>query len=256
MKYLTIRFFREKRRCLIMLRAIKTMGIQKNERFNSYSHFIGFVAGILVTIIYFVLSIPVDIFLAISVTITGFTYVLLFASSFLHHANKADESEESIWLKLDHASIFIMMAGSYVGPLYIFAQGGIRWGVLAAVWIFAVIGIILKLKYLLTPNWINVLIYAPLSVIAFVPMYILWHSVDFIPPHLVPIPLMKSMLVGGFVLYGIGGSIYALKRPDPKPDMVGFHGIFHLCVLAGAGLHATALYYSIRAYPLIKEYLL
>lgn len=232
------------------------MHIQKNEIFNSMTHLVGLIGGILMTAVYFFLSIGVDACLAIAASVTGASYILLFASSFMHHANKLNEAEESLWLKLDHCAIFIMMAGSYVGPLYIFAQGGIRWGVLAAVWLFAVLGMALKLRYLVTPNWINVVMYAPLSVISFVPMYLLWDAVDAIPEQAAPIPVMKMMLVAGLVMYGIGGTIYALKRPDPKPDLVGFHGIFHLFVLAGSGLHAAAFYYSIVAYPAIREYLL
>lgn len=82
-------------------------------------------------------------------------------------------------------------------------------------------------------------------------MTLLWHVADAVPAHLVPLAFMKALLVSGLVMYGIGGAVYALKRPDP--GLVGFHGVFHVLVLAGAGLHGAALYYSIRAYPLIRE---
>lgn len=232
------------------------MHIQKNELFNSLTHLAGFIGGVLMTVVFFVHSIDIDAFLAVAVSITGLSYILLYASSFMHHASKRDEAGESVWLKLDHSAIFIMMAGSYVGPMYIFAQGGILWGVLAAVWLFAFFGMALKLRYVVTPNWLNVVIYAPLCLVSLVPMSLLWDSVDVIPEHAVPIPLMKAMLVAGLLLYGIGGVIYALKRPDPKPGLIGFHGIFHLFVLAGSALHAAALYYSIRSYPIIREFLL
>jgi len=229
--------------------------IQKNELFNSVTHLIGAVAGALITIIYIHASINIDRGLMISVGLTGISYIFLFFSSFIHHANKVDENQKSIWLILDHCAIFIMIAGSYLGPMYIFASGGLRWGVLAAVWLFAAMGIILKLKFPISPNWINVAIYAPLAVISVIPMALLWSSVDSIPVRLVPVPFLKSLLVAGLVMYGIGGIIYAGKRPDPRPEIIGFHGVFHLCILAGAGLHALALYYSIKAYPVIREFL-
>jgi hemolysin III len=229
--------------------------IRKSELFNSFTHLFGAVAGAAVTVIYIHASIFIDRSLMISVGITGISYVFLFSLSFMHHANKVDESHKSIWLLLDHSAIFVMMAGSYIGPMYIFSSGGLRWGVLAAVCMFAALGIILKLKFPVTPNWINVAIYAPLAGISVVPMTILWSSVDTIPARLVPIPFLKSLLVAGLAMYGIGGIIYAGKRPDPKPELIGFHGIFHLCILAGAGLHALALYYSIKAYPVIREFL-
>lgn len=236
-------------------KGLQAMHIQKNELFNSITHLIGLIGGILMTAVFFISSIDVDSFLAVAVSITGISYVFLYASSFMHHANKLSETDESLWLKLDHCAIFMMMAGSYVGPLYIFAHGGIRWGVLAAVWLFALSGMAVKLRYLVMPNWANVAIYAPLCAIAFVPMYLLWDTVNAIPERAVPITVMKMMLVAGLAMYGAGGLIYALKRPDPKPGLVGFHGIFHLFVLAGSGLHAAALYYSIVAYPVIRDYL-
>jgi hemolysin III len=243
------------RKSLVPVRKLFAVSIQKNELFNSFTHLIGAIAGGVVTMLYIHASINIDRNLMIAVGITGISYVFLFSSSFMHHANKVDESQKSIWLILDHSAIFIMIAGSYIGPMYIFASGGLRWGVLASVSLFAALGIILKLKFPVSPNWINVAIYAPLAVISVIPMALLWSSVDSIPVRLVPIPFLKSLLIAGLVMYGIGGMIYAGKRPDPKPEIIGFHGIFHLCILAGAGLHALALYYSIKAYPVIREFL-
>jgi len=124
---------------------------------------------------------------------------------------------------------------------------------LAAVALCAAAGIVLKIRLMDSPNWVSVAIYAPLGMISIVPMALLWHVADTAPAHLVPLSLMKALLVGGLAMYGIGGMVYALRRPDPGPQLFGFHGLFHVCVLAGAGLHGAALYYSIRAYPVIRE---
>jgi hemolysin III len=230
------------------------MIIQKNELFNSLTHCAGAVASVIIAVVFYSISIDFDRGLALAVCFTAISYVFLFASSFLYHASKIDEDEPSLWLKLDHCAIFVMIAGSYVGPLYIYAPGGIRWAVLGAVWLFAILGIVLKLRHLISPNWVNVAIYAPLCVISVVPMALLWTSVDGIPLRGVSISFLKSLLVAGLVTYAFGGIVYALKRPDPKPGVIGFHGVFHIFILAGAGLHALALYYSIRAYPLIREF--
>ena len=133
----------------------------------------------------------------------------------MYHANKTGEDEKSPWLMLDHCAIFIMIAGSYVGPLYIYAPANIRLAVLGAVWFFALAGAALKLRYLISPNWINVAIYAPIGIISLVPMALLWTSVDSIPLHGVSMSLLKSLLVGGLAVYALGGAVYALKRPDP-----------------------------------------
>ncbi len=230
------------------------MAIQKNELFNSLTHCAGAVASVILAIVFYIIAIDFDGSLALAVCFTALSYLFLFASSSLYHANKIDEDEQSLWLKLDHCAIFVMIAGSYVGPLYIYAPGGIRWAVLGAVWLFALLGIALKLRHLISPNWVNVAIYAPLCAISLVPMALLWTSVDSIPLRAVPISFLKGLLVAGLVTYAAGGIVYALKWPDPKPGVIGFHGVFHIFILTGAGLHAMALYYSIRAYPLIREF--
>jgi len=230
------------------------MTIRKNELFNSLTHCAGAVASAILTLVFYYTAIDLDGNLAAAVCFTAFSYVFLFAASSLYHATKIDEDEQSIWLKVDHCAIFVMIAGSYVGPLYIYAPDGIRWAVLGAVWLFALPGIALKLRYLIAPTWVNVAIYAPLGVISIVPMALLWTSVDAIPPQAVPISFLKGLLIAGLVMYGAGGIVYALKKPDPKPGIIGFHGVFHVLILLGAGLHAAALYCSIRAYPVIREF--
>ncbi len=227
------------------------MVIHRSEIFNSLSHLAGAVASAVMTALFVVMALGHGPMLAAAVAMTGTSYIFLFASSFLHHANKEGEAGRSAWLTLDHCAIFVMMAGSYIGPLYIFAPEGLRRLLLGGVALCAVAGLILKIWHRDSPNWVSVAIYAPLGLISLVPMTLLWHVADAVPAHLVPLDFMKALLVSGLVMYGIGGAVYALKRPDP--GLVGFHGVFHVLVLAGAGLHGAALYYSIRAYPLIRE---
>ena len=191
------------------------MAIQKNEIFNSLSHLAGAIASACITAFFVLMAIDVDAGLAGAVALTGISYIFLFASSFMHHANKRGEAGKGAWFALDHCAIFVMMAGSYIGPLYIFAPEGMRRLLLAAVALCAVAGLILKIRHLDSPNWVSVAIYAPLGLISLVPMTVLWHVADAAPAHLVPLTFMKTLLVIGLVLYGFGGTVYALRRPDP-----------------------------------------
>lgn len=234
--------------------AERTVGMPRGELFNTISHCIGALASLLVTIVYFRSSNGVDAWLTASVVVSGSSYIILFVASALYHANKNDPSRERFWLKLDHCAIFIMMAGSYVGPLYIFAPWEMFRSLITAIWLAALLGMVLKLRYTETSNRMNFAIHAPLGVVSLVPMYLLWNSVDSIPAHIMPIPVLKSLLVAGLVIYGIAGIIYAAKRPDPRPDILGFHGVFHLLILAGAGLHALALYFSILSFSVIRQF--
>ncbi|MBN2158227.1 MAG: hemolysin III family protein [Spirochaetes bacterium] len=231
------------------------MAIQQKELFNSYTHLFGAVASLALTVVLTALAADHGAPLAAAVFITTFSYFILFTSSFIYHAMKPEGIERGFWLRLDHAAIFIMMAGSYVGPMYIYGSGPVLWSVLAFVWIFAVLGIAVKMRHLVSPNWVNVAIYAPLCVASAVPIILLWNPVNGIPagPVTVPISVLRWMLIAGLLMYGAGGIIYAARRPDVMPDRIGFHGIFHVVVLAAAGLHAVALYFSIRSYVIIRE---
>lgn len=231
------------------------MTIQKHEQFNAYSHLSGALAGIIMTAVFLYISLNIDPMLSAAVSLTGLSYVFLFAASFLYHAHKLNEKEENLWLKLDHAAIFIMMAGSYIGPMYIYSSGSVRWGVLGAVWTFAILGVILKVRFTAVPNWINVAVYAPLGIAALVPMVLLWERVSSIPSAFVPIPQLKGLLIAGLAVYGVAGIVYAARKPDIRPEFLGFHGVFHILILIGAFLHAMALHHSIKFYPLIREFL-
>jgi hemolysin III len=230
------------------------MAIRRNELFNALSHLAGAGASAVMTAVFVVMAAGHDVGLAAAVGVTGASFVFLFASSFMHHATKESEDGKGGWLALDQCAIFVMMAGSYIGPLYIFAPADLRLLFLGGVAVCAAIGLVLKLRFMHSPNWVSVAIYAPLGLVSLVPMAVLWHVADGAPPHLVPLAFMKTMLVLGLALYGTGGIVYALRRPDPQPGLFGFHGLFHVCVLAGAGMHGMALYCSIRAYPLIREF--
>jgi hemolysin III len=229
------------------------MLIRRNELFNALSHLAGAIASAGMTALFVAMAIGHDAGLAAAVAVTGVSFVFLFASSFMHHATKEGEDGKGAWLALDHCAIFAMMAGSYIGPLYIFAPGDLRIAFLGGVALCAAAGLFLKMRFMHAPNWVSVAIYAPLGLVSLAPMTVLWHVADGAPPHMVPLAFMKALLVLGLAFYAAGGAVYALRRPDPAPGLFGFHGLFHVCVLAGAGLHGMALYCSIRAYPLIRE---
>ena len=153
----------------------------------------------------------------------------LFAASTTHHAVQTKEGEErSGWLRrFDHISIYLFIAGTYT-PVCL-AMGG-AWGVsiLSIVWGLALVGILLKVFAPFTPRWVTVTLYIGLGWIAAIAVK----------------PLLENFSTGGLALLIGGGSAYTLgevgyatKKPDLLPEYVGFHGIWHVMVMLGAGLH-------------------
>lgn len=158
----------------------------------------------------------------------GLSAVSLFTASSVYHASKQSENSSTIFRKLDHAAIYIMIAGTYTPLAYYYLQGGWLWTILALQWGLVVAGLFFKLFFIRSPRFLSVLIYLIMGWMAVVFVRELW-------------PVITTgeflLLLAGGIAYSLGALIYGLKKPDPWPRVFGFHEIFHLLILAGAGLH-------------------
>ena len=156
----------------------------------------------------------------------GLTSVFL-ASSVYHFFDLGDNG--NLWLRrLDHVAIFLMIGGTYVPASVMLLEGSWQWGMLSATAILVLAGTAMKLLWMDCPRWLGTGVYLAMG----------WMGV--IPAHLM-LPQLSSLqllwLIGGGAAYTLGAVVYASKRPDPWPQVFGFHEIWHLFVLAGAALH-------------------
>ena len=129
--------------------------------------------------------------------------------------------------------IFIYIAATYTPICIIALKGTLGWGLLTAVWLVALAGIIIKIFWMTAPRWLSTAIYLLMG----------WLAV------IVVFPLVNALHLGALIWLTIGGSfytigavIYALKKPDPYPGILGFHEIFHLFVLLGTFSHFWMIY--------------
>lgn len=129
--------------------------------------------------------------------------------------------------RVDHASIFFAIAGTYTAVAGLVLAGWTRILVLAVVWIGAMAGIALRQVWLDAPKWVVALPYVVVG----------WSALVVLPQ------LVHGLGVGGFLLllggglaYTAGAVTYALRRPDPVPHVFGYHEVFHLCTVVGAAL--------------------
>src|SRR3954468_4561860 len=152
------------------------------------------------------------------------TAVVLFTTSAIYHrGNWSPRVEE--WLKrLDHANIFLLIAGTYTPFAVLALRGDTRVAVLATVWSLAVLGALFRVLWVQAPRWL------------YTPMYIgLGWAAAFVVPQLLHgegVTAFILMSVGGFC-YTAGGVVYALRRPNPSPRWFGFHEVFHALTVAG-----------------------
>ncbi|MDI9478725.1 MAG: hemolysin III family protein [Bacillota bacterium] len=199
--------------------------IKKTERVSFYSHFAGFLLAVAGTV-YLMYTARHSILNLFVSTIYGASVILLFLASSLYHAFKKEEDEISIWRKLDHFAIFVMIAGTYTPVTIIYLTGYWRWIIIGIQWALVLGGFFFKFFYLQAPRWFYTLIYLLMGWVGIIPIRNFFLSM--------PINVWIYMLSGG-ILFSIGSIFYLSKRPKNK--FFGFHEIFHIFILFGAIAH-------------------
>ncbi|MCH8494601.1 MAG: hemolysin III family protein [Balneolales bacterium] len=170
----------------------------------------------------------------LAVTIFGLSMVLLYTASSVYHMLNLDERGTMLLRKLDHAMIYVLIAGTYT-PFCLLAMDGItKWIFLISIWILAKVGILLKLVWFSAPRWVSTGFY----------VFMGWLAVLSIPNMAgnVSPEAIFWVIAGGF-FYTVGAIIYALKKPDLWPKVFGFHEIWHIFVMLGTGSHFLAVYW-------------
>jgi hemolysin III len=137
------------------------------------------------------------------------------------------------WMRrLDHAAIFLLIAGTYTPFALVALDGAWRVVMLAIAWSGALAAIVLKVAWIDGPRWVAAVLAVGLG----------WVGVVMVPEihGSVGLPPLALVAVGG-LLYTAGGVIYALRRPDPLPSVFGYHELFHALVVAAAGFQYVAI---------------
>ncbi|GAA5440787.1 UPF0073 inner membrane protein YqfA [Deinococcus caeni] len=160
--------------------------------------------------------------------------VALYAASASYHSFRPGE-RGLLWLrKLDHAGIFLLIAGTYTPVAYFGLSGPWQAAVLWIIWGVALSGITLKLVTMSLPRWISTALYLGMG----------WLAVAFLPQLARNLPAAALFwLAAGGVMYSIGAVVYGTKRWNPRPGVFGFHEIWHLFVLAGTAAHVVMMFH-------------
>ncbi len=164
----------------------------------------------------------------VAMGIYGGTLAALFLASSLYHFFDIGERGNRWLRRLDHAAIFLLIAGSYVPPLTHFLDGAWRVSMLSIVGGLALVGVVFKFIWVECPDKLSTAIYLGLGYVVLVPGYK-------ILPQLTGAAL--TWLIAGGLAYTAGAVVYVKEWPDPWPERFGHHEIWHLFVLAGAGAH-------------------
>ncbi len=152
----------------------------------------------------------------------------LFGVSATYHRGRWTERRRVLMKRLDHSSIFLLIAGSYTPYAVLLLPTGQARLLLGLVWGGAVLGILFRVFWVTAPRWLYTPIYIVLG----------WTAVWFLPGlYDTGGLLVVALLAAGGLLYSGGAVVYALKRPDPWPHVFGFHEIFHAATVLAFACH-------------------
>ena len=157
----------------------------------------------------------------------GLSLIILYAASTFYHAAKKPKKRRKLNI-FDHSAIYVLIAGSYTPFCLVALDSNLGWYMFIAVWVFALIGTILKLFFTGRFDKISTGMYLLMG----------WQVLFFIKP------LMKNLskeglqfLIAGGIFYSIGAVLYSIKK------MPYNHATFHLFVLIGSVSHFIGIYY-------------
>jgi len=134
--------------------------------------------------------------------------------------------------RLDHAMIFVFIAGTYTAFALVAFTGTARVIGLVTVWIGAVFGMVLNLVWIDAPRWLSAVAYLGVG----------WVGLILLPQLFPALGVAAAVLViVGGALYSVGALAYAAAWPNPLPAAFGFHEVFHILVIAAAATQFVAL---------------
>lgn len=167
-----------------------------------------------------------------AVVVFGITAVLLFGTSAVYHRGRWSPRVAAVLKRLDHANIFLIIAGTYTPFAVMLLPPGQMRTLLWVVWVGAVAGVVFRVLWVHAPRWLYTCVYLALG----------WVAVFFLGPFWRQGgPLVVLLIALGGLLYTAGAVVYALKRPNPSPRWFGFHEIFHAFTVTAFAAHWTAV---------------
>lgn len=196
------------------------------EKFNAWTHLVG---AILATIgavwMLVVATMTGDIWKIISVAVYGVALVMLYSASTVYHSVRG--RAKVIMQKVDHFSIYLLIAGSYTPFCLVTLHGTWGWTLFGIVWALAIIGILQEIKPRSEARVMSIVIYAVMGWIVLVAVN----------------PLIAALGMAGFVCLALGGVFYTVGIIFFAFDtrVRHFHGVWHLFVIAGSLLHFVAI---------------
>lgn len=168
----------------------------------------------------------------VTCSVFGACLVLLYAASTLYHAIPSRQAKRVLQM-LDHSGIYLLIAGTYTPFSVVTLGGSLGWGLFAALWTLAVVGIVTRAAVPQVARRLSLALYLVMG----------WAALPLAGP------LLERLEPGGAVLVVLGGLAYTAGVPFFAARRLRWgHAVWHLFVLAGSALHFFGvLFYVIPA---------
>jgi hemolysin III len=165
--------------------------------------------------------------------------VACFGASALYH-RVTWKPRARLWMRrIDHAGVYLLIAGTYTPVSLLVLRGAWRPVVLTVIWAGAAAAIVLKFVWVGAPKWLAAAIGIALG----------WVAVIVLPQMIGRVDLAAViLLVAGGLAYTLGAVVYVRRRPDPAPAVFGYHELFHALTIVGVACQYVAIaFFIVRA---------
>ncbi|NED99812.1 PAQR family membrane homeostasis protein TrhA [Phytoactinopolyspora halotolerans] len=169
----------------------------------------------------------------ITAAVYTLTAALLFGVSAVYHRGRWSPPVQAVLKRLDHANIFLIIAGTYTPFTLLVLPSEQARVLLTLVWAGAVLGVGFRVFWVNAPRWLYVPIYVALG----------WSAVFWLPQFAsYGGTTIVALIITGGLMYTLGALVYGMKRPNPSPRWFGFHEVFHAFTLAGFASHHVGIW--------------
>jgi len=170
----------------------------------------------------------------VGVIIFGLTLMFTYSMSFSYHlVPKRYIRAKSIMQRLDHGSIYFLIAGTYTPICLTVLRGPLGWSLFGVVWALCITGSVLKFSGVHMPNWLTPIVYIALGWIAAIAIMPLYYALSIHGIY---------WLVGGGLAYTVAVIFFALEDYIPRTKWWGMHEIFHLFIMLGTLMHIVLIW--------------
>ena len=198
-------------------------------RLRGRSHLVAAIVSVPIAVVWTVLAPAGD---RVAVATFSLGVAAMFTCSALLHLKRWDAHTYEVLFRLDHSGIYLAIGGTGVAVALLGLEGWASWTLLIGMGVGSVIGIVVEWLPFAPPKGFNSAVYLTLGWIPVALLPWLWFTAG---------PVTVLLLLAGGVLYTVGATVVGLRRPDPWPEVFGYHEVFHLLVIAAVAVHTLMI---------------